>query len=126
MNNMIIEDIIRVNRETNLIITDPWYLEDVEPILIADNQADGLYDVCPVIGGELGDSIGTVGVDTCQVAIFKKKDIPKKQLNNLKPFLYTELPRFKGQITYCKWENETIDDYALAFKGKETSFILYF
>ena len=126
MSNMIIEDIIRVNRETNLIITDPWYLEDVEPIFIADNQADGLYNVCPVIDDELGYPIGTVGVDTCQVAIFKKKDIPKRQLNSLKPLLYTEIPRFKGQITYCKWKNETIDDYALAFKGKETSFILYF
>ena len=117
---------IRINRETNLIITDPWYLEDVDPIFIADNQADGLYDVYPFKDDELGNPIGTVGVDTCQVGIFKKKDIPKRLLHRLKPFLYTEIPRFKGVITYCKWENETIDDYALAFKGKETSFILYF
>ena len=117
---------IRINRETNLIITDPWYLKDVDPIYIAENQADGLYDVYPFIDDELGEPIGSVGVDTCQVGIFKKKDIPKRLLHRLKPFLYTEIPRFKGVITYCKWENETIDDYALAFKGKETSFILYF
>ena len=111
---------IKVNRETNLIITDPWYLEDVDPILIADNQADGLYDVYPFKDDELGNPIGTVGVDTCQVGIFKKKDIPKRQLNNLKPYLYTEIQRFKGKIIYYESEG----GYTLVFEGKET-FVLY-
>ena len=111
---------IKVNRETNLIITDPWYLEDVDPIFIADNQADGLYDVYPFKDDELGNPIGTVGVDTCQVGIFKKKDIPKRQLNNLKPYLYTEIQRFKGKIIYYESEG----GYTLVFEGKET-FVLY-
>ena len=111
---------IKINRETNLIITDPWYLEDVDPILIADNQADGLYDVYPFKDDELGNPIGTVGVDTCQVGIFKKKDIPKRQLNNLKPYLYTEIQRFKGKIIYYESEG----GYTLVFEGKET-FVIY-
>ena len=111
---------IKVNRETNLIITDPWYLKDVEPIYIADNQADGLYDVYPFKDDELGNPIGTVGVDTCQVGIFKKKDIPKRQLNNLKPYLYTEIQRFKGKIIYYESEG----GYTLVFEGKET-FVIY-
>ena len=111
---------IKVNRETNLIITDPWYLEDVDPIFIADNQADGLYDVYPFKDDELGNPIGTVGVDTCQVGIFKKKDIPKRQLNNLKPYLYTEIQRFKGKIIYYESEG----GYTLVFEGKET-FVIY-
>ena len=111
---------IKVNRETNLIITDPWYLEDVDPILIADNQADGLYDVYPFKDDELGEPIGSVGVDTCQVGIFKKKDIPKRHLNNLKPYLYTEIQRFKGKIIYYESEG----GYTLVFEGKET-FVLY-
>ena len=111
---------IKVNRETNLIITDPWYLEDVDPILIADNQADGLYDVYPFKDDELGNPIGTVGVDTCQVGIFKKRDIPKRHLNNLKPYLYTEIQRFKGKIIYYESEG----GYTLVFEGKET-FVIY-
>ena len=111
---------IKINRETNLIITDPWYLEDVDPILIADNQADGLYDVYPFKDDELGEPIGSVGVDTCQVGIFKKKDIPKRHLNNLKPYLYTEIQRFKGKIIYYESEG----GYTLVFEGKET-FVLY-
>ena len=111
---------IKINRETNLIITDPWYLEDVEPIFIADNQADGLYDVYPFKDDELGNPIGTVGVDTCQVGIFKKKDIPKRHLNNLKPYLYTEIQRFKGKIIYYESEG----GYTLVFEGKET-FVIY-
>ena len=113
---------IKVNRETNLIITDPWYLEDVDPIFIADNQADGLYDVYPFKDDELENPIGTVGVDTCQVGIFKKKDIPKRQLNNLKPYLYTEIQRFKGKIIYYESEG----GYTLAFEGKEETHVLYF
>ena len=122
MSNMSIKVVesIKVNRETNLIITDPWYLEDVEPIYIAENQADGLYDVYPFKDDELGNPIGTVGVDTCQVGIFKKKDIPKRHLNNLKPFLYTEIPRFKGKIIYYESEG----GYTLVFEGKET-FVIY-
>ena len=111
---------IKVTRETNLIITDPWYLEDVDPIYIADNQADGLYDVYPFKDDELGNPIGTVGVDTCQVGIFKKKDIPKRHLNNLKPYLYTEIQRFKGKIIYYESEG----GYTLVFEGKET-FVIY-
>ena len=122
MSNMSIKVVesIKVNRETNLIITDPWYLEDVDPMFIADNQADGLYDVYPFKDDELGNPIGTVGVDTCQVGIFKKKDIPKRQLNNLKPYLYTEIQRFKGKIIYYESEG----GYTLVFEGKET-FVLY-
>ena len=122
MSNMSIKVVesIKVNRETNLIITDPWYLEDVDPIYIAENQADGLYDVYPFKDDELGTPIGTVGVDTCQVGIFKKKDIPKRHLNNLKPYLYTEIQRFKGKIIYYESEG----GYTLVFEGKET-FVLY-
>ena len=111
---------IRINRETNLIITDPWYLKDVDPIYIAENQADGLYDVYPFKDDELGEPIGSVGVDTCQVGIFRKKDIPKRQLNNLKPYLYTEIQRFKGKIIYYESEG----GYTLVFEGKET-FVIY-
>ena len=117
---------IRINRETNLIITDPWYLKDVDPIYIAENQADGLYDVYPFKDDELGEPIGSVGVDTCQVGIFRKKDIPKRQLNNLKPYLYTEIPRFKGVIDCYEEEGEFMYEYTLAFEGKEETHVLYF
>ena len=117
---------IRINRETNLIITDPWYLKDVDPIYIAENQADGLYDVYPFKDDELGEPIGSVGVDTCQVGIFRKKDIPKRLLHRLKPFLYTEIPRFKGVIDCYEEKGEFMYEYTLAFEGKEETHVLYF
>ena len=110
----------KISKDTSLPKAYRIALEDVDPIYIADNQADGLYDVYPFKDDELGNPIGTVGVDTCQVGIFKKKDIPKRHLNNLKPYLYTEIQRFKGKIIYYESEG----GYTLVFEGKET-FVIY-
>ena len=123
---------MEIKRNTNLVITDACYLEGVEPIFTVDVD-DGLYNMFE----DEENVIGTVGVDSARIGVFKKKDIPKEQFKKLKSNLYTEIPSFKGEIDFyshdeyiCEHEGEKIyrTYNILAFAGyskdKEIEYVL--
>lgn len=123
---------MEIRRNTNLVITDVCYLEGVEPIFTADVD-DGLYSM---FEGE-ENVIGTVGVDSARIGVFKKKDISKEQFKKLKSNLYTEIASFKGDIDFyshdeymCEYEGEKMyrTYNILAFAGdskdKEIEYVL--
>lgn len=123
---------MEIKRNTNLVITDVCYLEGVEPIFTADID-DGLYNMFE----DEENVIGTVGVDSARIGVFKKKDIPKEQFKKLKSNLYTEIASFKGDIDFysrdefvCEHEGEKMyrTYNILAFAGdskdKEIEYVL--
>ena len=122
------KETLEIKRPTNLVITDPLYLDDIAlPIYSVNNKADGLYDMRDDNSNEV---IGTVGVDCCEVGVFVKKHIPKKDLMELQNFLYTEIPKFKGKVRLytCDYKKDlddgrTYEDtyFLLEFDGKSNS-----
>ena len=112
---------MEIKRNTNLVITDVCYLEGVESIFTVDVD-DGLYNMFK----DDDNVMGTVGVDSARIGIFKKKDIPKEQFKKLKSNLYTEILNFKGEINFysrdefvCEYEGEKMyrTYNILAFSG---------
>ena len=123
---------MEIRRNTNLVVTDVCYLEGVKPIFEVDVD-DGLYSMFE----DEENVIGTVGVDSARIGVFKKKDISKEQFKKLKSNLYTEIPSFKGDIDFysrdeymCEYEGEKMyrTYNILAFAGdskdKEIEYVL--
>lgn len=108
-----LQGIKEVNRATNLVITDSNYFEEANPILEIHNQSDGLYEVYTE---KTEEKVGTFGIDTCNVAIFKLKDLKNKEILK-KKFLYTVIPTFKGIIALYSCEDDWGTNYLLKFDG---------
>ena len=82
--------------------------------MITFDSFDGLYDIFDEFTDE---SIGTYGVDSGTIGIFKTRDLKNKEKLK-KEFLYTNIPNFKGTITlYSNNEEEFLTECLLIIDG---------